>query len=573
MERIDIWKVANNSESKLFKMMPRFLKRFVIWCISKIIHLKEINEFIENNKDKNDFDFIDEVFEMLDFSYSMSTKDKERIPAEGKIICVANHTLGGLDGLALIRAIGEVRPDIKVVVNDVLSNIDNLNGVFLPYNIFNPRTQKENIRRIEKELEKEGCILFFPAATVSRMTLKGITDSEWHRGAHHFAQKHKSSILPIYVKARNSWFFYLFSIFFKNLSYFLLPHEVFNKKHKTIQIKVGDQVPLKSFENTQKNQIMKLLKRHTYLVGKNKTGVFKTETAIVHPVDRQELKKELLKGDLIGKTRDEKKIYLIDYDNFPVVMREIGRLRELTFRKVGEGTGKKIDLDDYDKHYHHLVLWDDTDLEIVGSYRIGIVKEILNNIGTKGLYSYSLFEFSDEFSKHIENAIELGRSFVQQKYWNSYALDYLWQGIGAFLVKNPEIEYMFGPVSISNHYPDEVKDMIIYFYQKWYGGDTHYILSSNRYTFTEKRKNELSEIFKSDDLKGDYRILEENVKGYGHVLPVLYKQYSKLSNEGGVKFLDFSVDESFGNCVDGLIKVEIAKVRQDKLKRYMKSAE
>ncbi|MCF8243025.1 MAG: lysophospholipid acyltransferase family protein [Melioribacteraceae bacterium] len=363
-----------------FNNKPKILRNFSKWLLAKTLHIKEINSFIERNFDKQGLAFIDEIFEDINFSFTIPNKDIKRIPAEGRLICVSNHPIGSLDGLALLRAISEVRHDVKIVANDILTEIKNLESYFLPFNLENNFAQRKNILSISSALENEEAVIIFPAAEVSRLKFLKVMDSRWNKGSIYFSKKHKVPILPIHIKARNSVLFYFSSIINKNLSRFLLPHELYNKKNMVVSIRIGDPIPYKAFEESFINdkEKIKLLKKHVYLLRKKKKGVYLTEKNIIHPINRKLIKKELLEGKQLGLTSDNKKIILIESDSAVNVMMEIARLREVTFRKVGEGTGMKLDLDEYDKYYKHLIVWDENELEIVGSYRIGIGEDILN---------------------------------------------------------------------------------------------------------------------------------------------------------------------------------------------------
>jgi hypothetical protein len=278
-----------------------------------------------------------------------------------------------------------------------------------------------------------------------------------------------------------------------------------------------------------------------------------------------------MKSTNLGTTSDGKKIFLASYNNSPDVMKEIARLRELTFRKVGEGTGGKLDLDDFDKHYEHLVLWDDKELEIVGSYRLGRGDFILDRSGIMGFYTATLFNYNDEIKELLPYSVELGRSFVQSKYWNTTALDYLWQGLGAYINSNSGIRYLFGGVSLSNSYSEEAKNLIVYFYRKWFSSPVIYSNAKSKFEISRKADQELKLIFNSDDYVSELRILKNRLKLLGYSIPTLYKQYSDLCEPGGVVFLDFGVDKDFQNCIDALILVDISMIKQSKKERYLGS--
>jgi hypothetical protein len=312
-----------------------------------------------------------------------------------------------------------------------------------------------------------------------------------------------------------------------------------------------------------------MLRRHLYRLGKKKSGLFETEKRIAHPESRQALKQELRKGELLGETNDGKKIILADWFPESAVIREIGRLRELSFRKVGEGTGRRRDLDRFDQHYRHLVLWDDEALEIAGAYRLGEGGRILEQRGVEGFYSATLFNYNAPFLRYLEGSLELGRSFVQPRYWGSRALDYLWQGLGAYLRHHTEIRYLYGPVSISAHYPRAARDMLVYFYRHYFGDDEACADSSNPYRLSEQGRVECETVFSGDDYAADLQELKHRLSIYNLAIPTLYKQYTDLCEPGGVRFLDFGVDPDFAGCTDGFILVDLSRVKPGKRKRYI----
>lgn len=570
MNKINIEEVIRERKPEFLSRYPKIIRNLAFAFIEKIMRIGEINRLLEMHRDKNGFAFIDELFDYLDFTYSLSSKDKEKIPSEGRLIIAANHPLGGLDALSILKAVREVRPDVKIIANNILFSIDNIHEIMLPYDIYSIAGQRENIKRIEKSLENEEAIIIFPAAEVSRSRIIYIKDGPWHKGAVFFARKFNAPVLPVFVEGKNSFWFYFASLVNKKLSALMLPHELFNKRGKTIQLRIGQHIPAKAFNPYIKDRAhTSLLKRHLYQIGKNKKGCFITEKNVVYPVSRKFLKKEIAASEYLGNSADGKKIYLVSSCQSPNIMREIGRLREVTFRKVGEGTGSKIDLDIFDEHYKHLILWDDNELEIAGAYRIGIGNEIIAKFGSEGFYTSTLFEHSREFFKQYgEHGAELGRSFIQKKYWNTTALDSLWQGIGAFLNRNPDVKYLFGPVSISASFPDEAKRMLVFFFLKWFSENTVVSVSKNRFIIADKYLPHLQSLFNGASYQEDRKILKRALRNYGYSIPPLYKHYTELTEKGGSRFLSFGVDGDFENCIDGLIVVDIAKIKSDKKERY-----
>lgn len=549
---------------------PAIIRNLIVKICEKILYLNEISTFLEYCGEKSNLQFIDELFDYLDFSYFVSSKDKFKIPAEGKLIIVANHPLGALDSLALIKAVSEVRKDIKIVANEVLTNLQNINGILLPYNVYSFHAQKEHIMAIEKSLLKDEVVIFFPAAEVSRFTWKGIKDRKWQNGAVRFAEKFEAPILPVFIDAKNSSLFYGFSLINKRLSTFLLPREIFCKRGKSITLKIGDPIPGSAFKNKSVgNQFQTtLLRKHVYRLEKGKTPVFATEQNIIHPIPAKLIKMELNTQKLLLNSGKTKKIFLVDFKNAENVGKEISRLRELTFRKVGEGTGRKSDFDKYDYIYKHIVLWDEEELEIMGSYRLGICSDILIKYGMDALYNNDHFLFSNNFKPILSQSLELGRSFIQQRYWRSNALDLLWQGIGAYLQMNPEVKYLFGAVSISNSYSDFAKSLIVTYYRKWYQTRENFAIGKRRFVMSKNMEEEVNSILTGSNYLEDFKNLKQTLKAIGFSIPVLFRKYADLCDYDGVKFLDFNTDPDFSNSVDGLMLMDLQYLKPEFIARY-----
>lgn len=566
---IDVEK-ALISKYPAFVDKPAPFKRSALFMLRKLVHENEINSFLDLNKDASGFEFIDRVLEYFNFSYSISNRDRENIPSSGRVVIIANHPLGALDGLALLKMVGEVRRDVKIVANDVLMNFDPIKNLFLPVDNLGKSTRKRDIERIVDALHQEQAIIVFPAGEVSRAGITGVKDDKWNSGFIRFARKANAPVLPIFIGGKNSSLFYSISYINKALSTMMLAREMFNKHSVTIPMKVGEAIPFSQIDAVPVSTVekAKLLKKHLYRLAKNKKPLFLTEKTIAHPQSRQALKQELRDSELLGETADGKKIYLFDYQADSAVIQEVGRLREIAFRCVGEGTGDKKDLDSYDQYYRHLILWDEEELEIAGAYRLAESWK-LDQAKDQGLYSATLFRYNDQMSPYFAQGIELGRSFVQPKYWGKRSLDYLWYGIGAYLRKHPDVRYMFGPVSLSNSYPKVAKDMLVWFYCHYFGDNEDLGQSFSPYHLDAETLDNMRRMFSGENYKVDFRILKEQLEFLGVSVPTLYKQYSELCEEGGVRFLDFGVDADFNYCIDGLVLVDIEYVKAKKRKRYI----
>ena len=277
-------------------------------------------------------------------------------------------------------------------------NIDNLYQNFLPFDLFSNKPQRDKIELIYKSINNNEAVVIFPAGEVSRFGIGGIKDSNWKKSVIQLSKKFKVPILPVFFHARNSLLFYFVSLLNKRFSIFFLPRELFNKSSKSFKINIGHHIPSAAFENRYhktENQI-KLLKKHVELIGKGKKGIYTNEKNVIHPLPSKLLKQQINKCKVLGLTADKKKIFLVDSFIAPDVLKEIARLREITFRKVSEGTGNKMDTDKYDQYYKHIVLWDEEELEIIGAYRIGIGRTIMSTLGVSGFYTSELFNHSHE---------------------------------------------------------------------------------------------------------------------------------------------------------------------------------
>ncbi|WP_263834037.1 lysophospholipid acyltransferase family protein [Sulfurospirillum oryzae] len=553
---------------------PSIVRNFVVYLLKRVLHEEEINNFMVHGEAYRGFDFVEAVLEYFNFGYTVSNKDKANIPSSGRVIIIANHPLGALDALALISLVKEIRSDVKVLANDVLMQIEPLSSLLIPIDNLSGSTAKESIKKVYDALENDEALIVFPSGEVSRAHPTGIKDAKWKKGFLKFAQKSNSPILPVFIDAKNSPLFYTLSMINKKLSTFLLAREMFKKRSKVISFKVGEMIAFKTLQKSElgENTLINLLKKHLYKISKGKKGIFTTQTAIAHPEERKAIRAELKKSTLLGQTSDGKKIYLYTYESGSILMKEIGRLREFTFRKVEEGTGSKRDVDAFDKHYKHIILWDDEELEVVGAYRIGEANFINQYFGVDGFYSQTLFEFKQAFEPYLNNSIELGRSFVQPRYWGSRALDYLWQGIGAYLFQNPHIRYMYGPVSLSDVYPKIAKNLIVTFYALYFSTDKELVSARNGFFMSKLEKEEAQAFFKGNDYKEDFAVLKEQLSHIDLSVPTLYKQYTELCEEGGICFLDFNIDKEFANCVDSFILVDITKIKEAKKARYIKGA-
>ncbi|WP_204483008.1 lysophospholipid acyltransferase family protein, partial [Aeromonas veronii] len=438
--------------------------------------------------------------------------------------------------------------------------------LLLPVDNMEGKTDRQAILAMNEHLAHEGALVIFPAGEVSRLGLKGVKDGPWQAGFIKLAQRTRTPLVPIHLGGRNSLWFYLASWLNKPASALLLVRQLFRQQGQTLPVTIGARIPLGSFQELPAKTAARLVRNHLYRIGRGKAGRLQTEAPIALPEDRRQLKQAIESCEQLGTTPDGQGIYLYRRHELShsVILRELGRLREIAFRSVGEGSGKRRDLDGFDNDYHHLILWDPARLDIIGAYRFAPVAELLASKGKDGLYSHTLFGFEDKLLPRLEQAIELGRSFIQPAYWGKRGLDYLWFGIGAYLARYPRYRYLFGPVSLSGSLPPVAKDLLVSFYRQHFAPELALAPSRRPYPETQP-------LFEGVDYGADLKALKARLDNLGCAIPTLYKQYSELCEPGGVQFMDFGIDPDFNHCIDGLVWVDVSRIKPHKRARYIGS--
>jgi putative hemolysin len=534
----------------LVKSMERFSK------------LSEINAFLKMNVHLSGFAFIEAALKHLDVRYTVDQVEREHIPVTGRVLIIANHPSGALDAMALMHFIGSVRRDVKIMANDMLSEVEAVKDLLLPVQILGGKPHPDSLSAIEQALEKEQCVVVFPAGEVSRLSWKGIVDSKWRQGFLRFARNTAAVVVPVKINARNSIFFYGASALFKPIGTVLLPREIFSRKGSRIGLRIG--LPMNIKKESDNSFDLRSIRQALYAIGSRKTCTGSGIQPLVHPVDRARLLSDLKTMTLLGQTPDGKKIYCGRLGSDAPLLREIGRLREMSFRAVGEGTGKHLDVDAFDTWYEHIVLWDANECEIAGAYRVARGNDVYLEKGRTGFYTASLFNYSCEVLARLAEGMELGRSFVTPKYWGSRSLDYLWIGIGAYLKQYPDIRYLFGPVSISAAMPIAAREQMVAYYQTFYGAKKNAVIANHPFRYRAQAPQ-----FIDLDAEASFKCLKANLDALGARVPTLYKQYTELCEPGGARFLSFGVDPDFNNAVDGLIEVDLHRILPKKRERYL----
>ncbi|MCW4149674.1 lysophospholipid acyltransferase family protein [Halomonas sp. 18H] len=559
------------SRSSRVAAWPAWMRRPLVAGLRRLVHEREINDFLARHGQLGWLEFIDQVFDHFRFGYTLSSRERDNIPATGRVVIVANHPLGALDGLALIRMVAELRPDVCILANDLLCQVAPLCDVILPVDNLTRKGFRRSLGRMVEALEDDRAVIVFPAGEVSRAGPAGVRDGKWLSGFLHAARRTNAPILPVHVNGRNSSWFYGLAYLHGPLGTLMLPSEMFRQRDRQVALRVGGLIPLARFDREDLTTAvrMKLLRKHVYRLGRGQKGVFVSEVGIARPESRQRLREELRAARRLGVTQDGKQILLFDSRADSAVMRELGRLREITFRRVGEGSGRKRDLDDFDHHYRHLILWDDQDLEIAGAYRLGEVGPILERHGAAGLYTSTIFQLDQAPWERWRHGLELGRSFVQPRYWGRRSLEYLWVVLGAYLREHPEVRWLFGPVTIPNLMPPLARELLVGYYRHYHGDDSAGIRPRAPYRLSLAGEQEVERLLSGDDAQQDFCRLRHALQAMGAGVPALYKQYIEVAEPGGARFLAFGVDAGFGYCTDGLVEVDISRLKPEKRARYI----
>lgn len=558
--------------------------------IEKVLSFDKVREIYDTLPVCDDpFQFIQYTLDRLQIKFHLSENDRLSIPPEGPVIVVANHPFGGIDGMLLALALSAVRKDIKILVNYFLESFQELKPLFFavdPFRQNRPNAKNFNGMRQAVKWVREGHMLVvLPAGEVSHLSLKRrkIEDPQWSTTAARMVRLTKAPVLPFYFRGRNSALFQVAGIAHPRLRTAMLPRETLKKKGSQVQFKIGPLIPFKTLSPLiTSDKASEYLRFRTYLLARacektpqkssekrHKNPFFRIDP-IIRETDREMLKREVEslpnKQKLILSSRFE--VFYADADQIPMGLREIGRLREKTFRQTGEGTGRSIDLDRFDNIYTHLVVWNTEKHEVVGAYRLAPTLEILEKHGKKGLYTHTLFRYSNHLLEKIGPALELGRTFVRAEYQKDYSpLMLLWKGIGQYIVQFPYYKTLFGAVSISDSYMPYSRQLMAAFLKVNTSSPNLSRMVKPRKPF--RRNKVVSLIRKRPDLhRNDLNEISawiSCIEADGKGVPILLKQYLKL----GGKLLSFHVDRKFGNTLDGLMFVDLTQTDGKVLKRYM----
>jgi putative hemolysin len=557
-------------------------KNPILNLIHKLGKFEEINQLYYNTTKSNQDSFIETLFQQLNIQVEVPENHLEKIPTEGPCIIVANHPFGALDGLTMIKTISKHRPDVKIMANFILQQVEPLSDFFIAVNPFENsdiRKNKSGLRNCIAHLQNQGCLVIFPAGEVStfeKRSLTSIADRKWQNSAIKLILKSKVPVVPVCFEGSNSFLFHFLGKINPQLRTLALPSELLKKKNHAVKIKIGKPISPEQLSFSENPDIIgRYLRAKVYsLVSevKVKKRFFgqpqlfpKKDKEVAAQESSQVLQTEILSiQENIVLQKAQFTVYLTKANKIPHLLNEIGRCREISFREVGEGSGLSRDLDEFDLYYYHLILWDHENHQLAGAYRIGVGNEILSYYGKKGFYLNTLFKFKSDFIPYLLKSVELGRSFVRPDYQKQrWPLLLLWQGIMLAVKNFSEVQYILGPVTLSNDYTKVSQKLIIQFLQKSYGDEqlSLAIAPRNKVKLSRVKADTDSLLMPIEKEMKKLDALISEIEPQGKRLPVLYKKYLTQN----AKILGFNRDPAFKNAVDALMLLDMQNIPDDSL--------
>ncbi|MBL7887793.1 MAG: lysophospholipid acyltransferase family protein [Flavobacterium sp.] len=564
------------------------LGTFSGWLLMKVLKISTLNKIYDRNKHLSEIEFLNAILDEFQIKFEIPEEDLKRLPKEGAYITISNHPLGGIDGILLLKLMLEREPNFRIIANFLLHRIEPMKPYIMPVNPFeNHKDAKSSVIGIKETLRhlSDGKPLgMFPAGEVSTYKDgKLMVDKPWEEGAIKVIRKAQVPVVPIYFHAKNSKLFYFLSTINDTLRTAKLPSELLTQKDRIIKVRIGKPISVnEQNEHQSLEEYSEFLRKKTYMLSNSfddeekllsvpNLKLPKNQKQIAKPANHDKILEEIAlieKEDFRLLQSKNYSVFLVTADKIPNILHEIGRLREITFREVGEGTNEAIDLDECDKYYHHMFLWDDDAQQIAGAYRMGLGSEIYPKYGIEGFYLTDLFRFEPELYDMMHQSIEMGRAFICKEYQQKpMPLFLLWKGIVHTTLRHPDHKYLIGGVSISNQFTEFSKSIMIEFMKSHYYDPyvAQYIHPKKEYKVKLKDADKDFVFNEAEaDLNKFDKIIDEIEPGILR-LPVLIKKYIKQN----ARVIAFNVDPKFNNAIDGLMYIRIADLPESTVKPVM----
>lgn len=562
--------------------------RWISGILMQKLGINNINRINNKYRDITGPEFASKVLEEVGVSVDYVEAQLDRIPAEGGFITISNHHHGGVDGMIMCQLLGAKRPDYKILTTKLLTKIQGLSDKFLPVDNFSTGSVQsfKGIRMALEHLASGGPLGLFPSGEVAtwqpkknRTALtdkKVVEDIPWADNIIKIISKTKVPVIPVFFDGENSPTFHRLGKIHPRLRTLRLLKETFEMPPRTVKIRIGQAISPDEIAKYDVKELGDYLRNRTYALEAEciepvKKGASVYDTPVADPVDPELVRAEIEKiEDRMLFQNGDYRVYLTTSGDIPNIMRELGRLREETFRAVGEGTGNALDLDEYDEYYHHLLLWHVPDGQIAGAYRVGFGPEIVKDHGgVKGFYTASLVKYAEGVEPLLGKCMELGRTIVIQKYQREIMpLKLLLAGIGGAALKYPEIEYFLGPVSISDNYPAFYKSMIVWYLQnncRFPNPDT-VAVPTHAFKADWLRTNPSGLMQKQIENIDQFDRLMATISDGKYRLPVLVRKYFNC----GAKLVCFNIDPLFGDSLDGLILLRLSEFPANTMRSLVK---
>lgn len=567
------------NEDKAILMTPEGLQkeigmkglfgRMVAGIAFRLLDLDKANKIHAPNCEKEGPDYAAGILRTIGITYDIPEAQLDNIPSEGGFITVSNHHFGGADGLILSAVVGSRRPDLKILTTFLLSYVRNLRAGFIPVDNLASGGAKSitGIRTALQHIADGKPLGLFPAGEVATWQKERIApgegriieDKPWAENMMKLILRSGFPVIPIYFDGVNSLPWHRLGWIHKRLRTIRLPHQLFNKAGVHIKVRIGKPIPAEEIQKYDAAALSKYLRSRTYALEaqclpNEAPQEIVWKTAVAPHLDAEKIRAEVdaLQDKILFDSGDYR-VFLIQAADAPSVMEEIYRLREETFRAIGEGTGDPLDTDPYDQYYRHLVLWHRENQDIVGAYRLGFGSEIFaSHGGQSGFYTSTLFRFTPAADDVLKQSIELGRSFIVQKYQREILpLKLLLSGIAVASIHCPDAAFCVGPVSVSNSIPDFYKTLIVHYISRRYhlGEADGFVFPTNpfRDNSLRVRPEDLLDPL-PEDIDSFDRLLVTLSDGE-YRLPILLKKYISC----GARIACFNVDPLFMNSLDGFI--------------------